>query len=84
MIVVWFSSENLIPSCQRRVRYPAWEPAEVAVDLPVVEGIGLQLHLKGLAGFHAGLPLKPARMKWFDATNGFGFANAFRKDEDLL
>lgn len=32
----------------------------------------------------AGIPAIPARMKWFDAEKGFGFANAFREREDIF
>lgn len=30
------------------------------------------------------LPLEPARVKWFDKTKGFGFANVFGNDEDIF
>lgn len=29
-------------------------------------------------------PLEPARVKWFDKTKGFGFANAFGRPEDVF
>lgn len=29
-------------------------------------------------------PLEPARVKWFDKTKGFGFANVFGKSEDVF
>lgn len=29
-------------------------------------------------------PLEPARVKWFDKTKGFGFANVFGRDEDVF
>ncbi|MEM8556084.1 MAG: cold shock domain-containing protein [Pseudomonadota bacterium] len=29
-------------------------------------------------------PLEPARVKWFDKSKGFGFANAFGKPEDIF
>jgi len=32
----------------------------------------------------AGLPLLPGRVKWFDKSKGFGFANAFGSDEDIF
>ncbi|TNF64356.1 MAG: cold shock domain-containing protein [Rhodobacteraceae bacterium] len=32
----------------------------------------------------AGLPLEPARVKWFDKGKGFGFANVFGKPEDVF
>ncbi|MEK9978123.1 MAG: cold-shock protein [Paracoccaceae bacterium] len=30
------------------------------------------------------LPLKPARIKWFDIAKGFGFANTYGSDEDIF
>ena len=30
------------------------------------------------------LPLEPARVKWFDKTKGFGFANVFGRSEDIF
>lgn len=32
----------------------------------------------------ASLPLEPARVKWFDKTKGFGFANVFGRSEDVF
>jgi CspA family cold shock protein len=32
----------------------------------------------------AGLPLEPARVKWFDKSKGFGFANVFGRSEDVF
>ncbi len=29
-------------------------------------------------------PLQPARVKWFDKTKGFGFANVFGQSEDIF
>ena len=31
-----------------------------------------------------GLPLEPARIKWFDKAKGFGFANTFGSAEDIF
>ncbi len=33
---------------------------------------------------NADLPLEPARIKWFDKTKGFGFANVFGRSEDVF
>ncbi len=30
------------------------------------------------------LPLEPGRVKWFDKTKGFGFANVFGKSDDVF
>ena len=30
------------------------------------------------------LPIKPARIKWFDIAKGFGFANTYGSDEDIF
>ena len=32
----------------------------------------------------SGLPLDPARVKWFDKAKGFGFANVWRSEEDVF
>lgn len=32
----------------------------------------------------AAMPLEPARVKWFDKTKGFGFANIYGKREDVF
>ena len=32
----------------------------------------------------AALPLEPARVKWFDKSKGFGFANVFGREEDVF
>ncbi|MEL6207196.1 MAG: cold shock domain-containing protein [Pseudomonadota bacterium] len=32
----------------------------------------------------ADLPLEPARVKWFDKSKGFGFANVFGRAEDVF
>lgn len=32
----------------------------------------------------AALPLEPARVKWFDKTKGFGFANVYSRPEDVF
>jgi len=32
----------------------------------------------------AAAPLEPARVKWFDKSKGFGFANVFGKPQDVF
>ncbi|GAA0302106.1 cold-shock protein [Rhodovulum strictum] len=32
----------------------------------------------------AALPLEPARVKWFDKSKGFGFANVFGRNQDVF
>ena len=32
----------------------------------------------------SGIELLPSRVKWFDKTKGFGFANVFRSSEDIF
>ncbi len=36
------------------------------------------------AAREAGVPLEPARVKWFDKVKGFGFANVFGRPEDVF
>lgn len=50
---------------------------------------GQPVPLGELAGEHTAeelrsLPLEPARVKWFDKAKGFGFANAFGRNEDIF
>jgi len=44
------------------------ESDEPLIELPVVEGV----------------PMEPARIKWFDKTKGFGFANTYGSAEDIF
>ncbi len=44
------------------------ETDEPQIELPVVEGV----------------PLEPARIKWFDKTKGFGFANTYGSGDDIF
>jgi CspA family cold shock protein len=46
----------------------AAELDEPKMDLPVVEGV----------------PLEPARIKWFDKNKGFGFANTYGCRDDIF
>ncbi len=32
----------------------------------------------------AAAPIEPARVKWFDKSKGFGFANVFGKSDDIF
>jgi CspA family cold shock protein len=47
-------------------------------DTPVLSDL-VDLDVDGLD-----VPLEPARVKWFDKTKGFGFANVFGSDEDVF
>ena len=47
-------------------------------DTPVLSDL-VDLDADGLD-----VPLEPARVKWFDKTKGFGFANVFGSDEDVF
>ncbi|TCM86068.1 cold-shock protein [Rhodovulum steppense] len=48
-------------------------------DSPVFED-ALRLEPEELAA----LPLEPARVKWFDKSKGFGFANVFGRQQDVF
>ncbi|HDR29923.1 cold-shock protein [Rhodovulum sp.] len=48
-------------------------------DRPVLED-ALRLDAAELAA----LPLEPARVKWFDKSKGFGFANVFGRQQDVF
>lgn len=45
-------------------------------------------HLADIAGVDpeavAAAPIEPARVKWFDKSKGFGFANVFGKSDDIF
>ena len=54
------------------------------VTPPVDEGGDGEGALEADADLGAGLPLEPARIKWFDKVKGFGFANVFGRPEDVF
>lgn len=59
----------------------------VAIEPPVAEPSGKRpLDPKGGLGEEVdlSLPRLPARVKWFDKTKGFGFANVFGRPEDVF
>ena len=62
----------------RRWRFTRVEPPKGG------ESSGLE-ELDEFAEFaDADLPFEPARVKWFDKSKGFGFANVFGSDEDIF
>lgn len=38
----------------------------------------------GIPEIDASVPFQPARVKWFDKSKGFGFANVFKSNEDVF
>ncbi|SFK94038.1 cold-shock DNA-binding protein family [Celeribacter marinus] len=61
------------------------QAVEVIEITPPDLGEGLILEdLEPIDGETENLPLEPARVKWFDKTKGFGFANAFGRAEDIF
>lgn len=56
----------------------------LAIEPPINDVAALDEFVDMDLSVLASLPLEPARMKWFDAGKGFGFANAFGKDEDIF
>lgn len=54
-------------------------PPEVMVETEADGGATEQFGALADAG-----PLEPARVKWFDKSKGFGFANAFGRAEDIF
>ena len=54
------------------------ERPEATVALPLAEDAGYS------AEEVAALPFEPARVKWFDKSKGFGFANVFGRPEDVF
>ncbi len=61
------------------------QAVEVHEISPPEQGEGLVLEdLEPIDGETENLPLEPARVKWFDKTKGFGFANVFGRPEDVF
>ncbi len=56
-----------------RIDPPVGDSATGLEDLDMGEGVS-----------HEDLLLEPARVKWFDKTKGFGFANVFGRTEDIF
>jgi CspA family cold shock protein len=54
------------------------DPPEGAT-FPLSEEAGLLIDADILS-----LPMEPARVKWFDKSKGFGFANVFGRSEDVF
>lgn len=52
-------------------------PATLAISMAELTGEGVDIDLSTL-------PMEPARVKWFDKSKGFGFANVFGKPEDIF
>ncbi len=55
------------------------DPPVMAATISLLEltGEGVEIDLTVL-------PMEPARVKWFDKSKGFGFANVFGKSEDIF
>lgn len=56
----------------------AVQPPEGAQAMALTDIVGLDQDAVNAA------PLEPARVKWFDKSKGFGFANVFGKREDVF
>jgi len=54
------------------------EPPVSAQNVALSDIVGLD------AEAVAGAPLEPARVKWFDKSKGFGFANVFGRRDDIF
>ena len=54
------------------------EPPEPVAEYEA-PGMDVAIDVQDEAG-----PLEPARVKWFDKSKGFGFANAFGRPEDIF
>ena len=56
----------------------AIHPPEGSQSVALADIVGME------ADDVAAAPLEPARVKWFDKSKGFGFANVFGKREDVF
>lgn len=54
----------------------------LSIDIP--EPQGLLSEAEYMQPIPDDLPYLPARVKWFDKTKGFGFANIFGSDKDIF
>lgn len=62
------------------------QAVEVVEILPPEGEAGIQIEdiSEGDMEMIAGLPMLPARVKWFDKVKGFGFANVFERSDDIF
>ena len=62
------------------------QAVEVVEILPPEGEVGVQIEdiSEGDMEMIAGLPMLPARVKWFDKVKGFGFANVFERSDDIF
>lgn len=57
----------------------------LAIEPPDGASLNLSEEARNLAGEEIlALPLEPARVKWYDKSKGFGFANVFGRNEDVF
>ncbi|QBF32181.1 cold-shock protein [Thalassococcus sp. S3] len=57
----------------------------VSIEPPVRDGTPMLTDIAELSpDTVSNAPLEPARVKWFDKSKGFGFANVFGKPEDVF
>lgn len=62
------------------------QAAEVLEIKPPADSVRVPIEDLGEADAEvlAALPLEPARIKWFDKSKGFGFANVFARPDDVF
>lgn len=56
----------------------------VSIEPPLSEGAPIADLDNGVIEHLEALPLRPARVKWFDKAKGFGFANIFGHPDDVF
>lgn len=56
----------------------------VSIEPPLTEGAPIADLDNGVIEHLEALPLRPARVKWFDKGKGFGFANIFGHPDDVF
>lgn len=57
----------------------------LAIEPPILTDDALLCDLNGFDPAHIiAAPTEPARVKWFDKSKGFGFANVFGRSEDIF
>ena len=56
----------------------AIHPPDMGLSSPLEEIVGVD------PAIVKAVPIEPARVKWFDKSKGFGFANVFGKSDDIF
>lgn len=85
-----FGQNTVADGARVTIEVLATERGQQAVEVRAIippqtaELAGLEDFAELAEGELHGVPLQPARVKWFDKTKGFGFANVFGDEQDVF